>query len=79
MKSLHNTLWCLGFAGVGVWLASNPRAVLRLTSAYYVRLNIEAKSSDEEIARLVWLPRASRLLGACRVLSACFVFLIGSS
>jgi hypothetical protein len=74
MNSLHNTLWRLGFAGVGVWLASNPKAVLRLTNAYYVRLNIEAKSSDEEIARLVWLQRANRLAGACMVLFACFVF-----
>jgi hypothetical protein len=62
MKSLHNTLWCLGFAGVGVWLASNRKAVLRLSNAYYVRLNIEAKSSDEEIAALVWLQRHQ----ACR-------------
>jgi len=70
MKSLHNTLWCLGFAGVGVWLASNPKGVLRLTNAYYVRLNIEAKSSHEEIAPLVWLQRA----GLPMVLFACFVF-----
>ena len=71
MKSLHNTLWCLGFAGVGVWLASNRKAVLRLSNAYYVRLNIEAKSSDEEITRLVWLQRAIRLAGGGPVCVFC--------
>jgi hypothetical protein len=74
MTSLHTSLWSLGFAGVGVWLASRPGSVLRLTNAYYAWLGLEGKATRQEIDRWVWLQRGIRVAGLCMALFGCFVF-----